>query len=115
MYRAEPCVRLARRLAICAVAIAALGISSSVRAQVVERVTAPDFDLARVLGGSMKSDDLKGNVVVVDFIATWRPPMHRGAADLQRAVRENPATSALILQALLRFFRLRHYSHEPFF
>src|SRR5262245_38934379 len=67
------CGCLARMLAICAIALTALGISSSVRAQVPER-SAPDFDLARVLGGSMKSDDLKGNVVVVDFIATWCPP-----------------------------------------
>ena len=35
---------------------------------------APSFDLAKLSGGSISSQDLKGKVVVVDFIATWCPP-----------------------------------------
>ena len=65
---------LAKRAAIVAIVLALITITSSVRAQVPEPVAAPSFDLAQLLGGSMKSDDLKGNVVVVDFIATWCPP-----------------------------------------
>ena len=35
---------------------------------------APDFTMKNVLGGELKSDDLKGKVVVVDFWATWCVP-----------------------------------------
>ena len=35
---------------------------------------APDFTLKNVLGGDLKSSDLKGKVVVIDFWATWCVP-----------------------------------------
>jgi thiol-disulfide isomerase/thioredoxin len=35
---------------------------------------APQFDLAQIAGNSLKSDDLKGQVVVVDLWAAWCPP-----------------------------------------
>jgi cytochrome c biogenesis protein CcmG, thiol:disulfide interchange protein DsbE len=35
---------------------------------------APEFDLEKVTGGRLKSSDLKGKVVVVDFWATWCVP-----------------------------------------
>src|SRR6185295_6360340 len=31
----------------------------------------PEFDLANIAGGNLKSSDLKGKVTVVDFWATW--------------------------------------------
>jgi thiol-disulfide isomerase/thioredoxin len=33
--------------------------------------TAPDFELTKVAGGSLKSAELRGKVTVVDFWATW--------------------------------------------
>lgn len=36
--------------------------------------SAPDFDLVNVAGGTLKSDDMKGKVTVVDFWATWCEP-----------------------------------------
>jgi peroxiredoxin len=35
---------------------------------------APEFDLEKVTGGRVRSSDLKGKVVVVDFWATWCVP-----------------------------------------
>lgn len=35
---------------------------------------APEFSLKNVMGGELRSEDLKGKVVVVDFWGTWCPP-----------------------------------------
>src|SRR5438067_12328349 len=39
-----------------------------------QKSMAPDFELENVAGGTLKSDDLKGKVTVVDFWATWCEP-----------------------------------------
>jgi thiol-disulfide isomerase/thioredoxin len=57
-------------------------LHSSVQAQEVANTEAspsigsraPDFNLAEVFGGSVKSDDFRGKVIVIDFLATWCPP-----------------------------------------
>jgi cytochrome c biogenesis protein CcmG, thiol:disulfide interchange protein DsbE len=39
-----------------------------------QKSMAPEFELERVAGGTLKSADLKGKVAVVDFWATWCDP-----------------------------------------
>ena len=39
-----------------------------------QKSMAPDFELEKVAGGTLKSSDLKGKVAVVDFWATWCEP-----------------------------------------
>src|SRR3954447_13836881 len=44
------------------------------KAETLEGKSAPDFTLDTLDGGKVKLSDLKNNVVVLDFWATWCPP-----------------------------------------
>lgn len=51
------------------------GATTEKKAPVLKVIkNAPEFDLENVLGGRLKSDDLKGKVVIVDFWATYCAP-----------------------------------------
>src|SRR5262245_21469611 len=72
-----------RSMICCGLLLTLLAVlHSSVQAQEVANTEAshsigsraPDFNLAEVFGGSAKSDDFRGKVIVIDFLATWCPP-----------------------------------------
>ena len=50
-----------------------------------EKPAAPDFNLKDVDGNSYRFSDLKGNVVIVNFWATWCPPCRAEMPSMQRA------------------------------
>jgi len=61
--------------ALCAAALltGCVGTSKSNR-PLIPMQKAPEFELENVLGGKVKSSDLKGKVLVLDFWATWCVP-----------------------------------------
>jgi thiol-disulfide isomerase/thioredoxin len=61
--------------ALCGAALLAGCVNTSKSNQPLRLIQdAPEFTLKNVLGGEVKSSDLKGKVLVVDFWATWCVP-----------------------------------------
>jgi thiol-disulfide isomerase/thioredoxin len=50
---------------------------------------APQFDLEKIGGGRIKSEDIKGKVTVVDFWATWCQPCISEIPNYNKLVEEN--------------------------
>lgn len=71
------------------------GEATPTRPQVGYR--APDFTLDRLDGGDVTLSDLRGQVVVVNFWATWCPPCRAEMPDLQRAYEERKGEGLTIL------------------
>ena len=61
-------------------------------ASVAARVNfiAPDFELTTLSGTSMTLSALRGNVVLVNFWATWCPPCRAEMQDIQLAAQTHP-------------------------
>jgi cytochrome c biogenesis protein CcmG/thiol:disulfide interchange protein DsbE len=73
-------------LALLAYGVASTGDDSDIDEAVArgERVDAPDIDLPRLGGGRASLDDFRGQVVVVNFWASWCDPCRAESPLLQR-------------------------------
>ena len=61
-----------RRIMACAALIAAFAVPATAAVKVGER--APDFELTLIDGSKVRNADLRGQVVVMNFWATWCGP-----------------------------------------
>lgn len=78
---------LSRRLALAALPLALLGAAPAPRpmfATVKEGQAAPPFTLRLINGGKISFEELRGNVVVLNFWATWCVPCRTELPTLDR-------------------------------
>lgn len=87
-----------RRFPLLPVVLLALGIAGLLWSGIQEARTsrpaakglrvAPAFQLEKFGGGSIRSSELRGKVVMLDFWATWCPPCVQEAPKIQRLIRD---------------------------
>jgi thiol-disulfide isomerase/thioredoxin len=66
-----------------------LGVMEAQRARLVpDGVAAPSLELPRHGGGTLKLEELKGQVVMLDFWATWCPPCREEMPALVKLAKE---------------------------
>ncbi|GHG92906.1 TlpA disulfide reductase family protein [Comamonas sp. JC664] len=66
-----------------------LGVLEAQRAKLVpDGASAPSMEMPRHGGGTLKLDDLKGQVVMLDFWATWCPPCREEMPALVKLAKE---------------------------
>ncbi len=66
------------------IGLLALGLTRKARTQNLVGTIAPAFDLPLVTGGTLSSEDLKGQPVVVNFWASWCVPCREEAPLLEK-------------------------------
>ena len=63
----------------------------------VAQALAPDFTLADLDGGTVRMDDLRGKVVLLNFWATWCPPCKAEMPDLDALYRTYGESQGLVV------------------
>ncbi|MFN2488605.1 MAG: TlpA family protein disulfide reductase [Actinomycetota bacterium] len=76
------------RQVIGAVLTVALGVGIYLALRPAEEKTPPEFDLALLAGGTLRSDELKGSPVVLNFFALWCAPCREEAPLLESTWRK---------------------------
>ncbi|RKH07973.1 TlpA family protein disulfide reductase [Corallococcus praedator] len=81
-------------------ALAFLGVREGQRARLVpDGAAPPDFQLRKHEGGSLALTDLKGQVVMLDFWATWCPPCREEMPSLVKLAKEYESQGLVFVAA----------------
>ncbi|NMO21679.1 TlpA family protein disulfide reductase [Pyxidicoccus fallax] len=77
-----------------------LGVLEAQRAKLVpDGVSVPELEMLRHDGGTMKLSDLKGQVVMLDFWATWCPPCREEMPALVKLAKEYESQGLVFVAA----------------